>query len=99
MNPGIRDLPIDQRIRLVEEVWDSIAADQGSVGLTEAQRIELNRRLDAYEEDGQAGADVQSVLEGIRKRRNSELGGQKGHVTRQVSWRLRSNDPKYRPLL
>lgn len=68
MNPSLKDLPVDQRIRLVEEVWDSIAADQGSLGLTAAQKEELSRRLAAYEQDGQAGADTKMVLEGIRQR-------------------------------
>lgn len=55
MNPGIRDLPIDERIQLVEDVWDSIAEDQQKLELTQAQREELDRRLLAYEKDGDAG--------------------------------------------
>jgi putative addiction module component (TIGR02574 family) len=40
--------PIDDRIRLVEEVWDRLV-DQGSEpDLTEAQAAELDRRLAAY---------------------------------------------------
>jgi putative addiction module component (TIGR02574 family) len=42
---GIDRLPIDQRLALVEEIWDSIAADSGAVPLTDAQRIELEKRL------------------------------------------------------
>jgi putative addiction module component (TIGR02574 family) len=55
MSPSVKDLPVDQRIRLVEEVWDSIAADQQSLPLTDAQREELNRRLDAFEADSNEG--------------------------------------------
>ena len=51
MNPTLRDLPVDERIRLVEELWDSIAADQEALPLTDEQRAELDRRLDAYEAD------------------------------------------------
>ncbi|XOZ32170.1 addiction module protein [Halomonadaceae bacterium KBTZ08] len=68
MNPGIRDLPIDERIQLVEDVWDSIAEDQQKLELTQAQREELDRRLLAYEKDGDAGDDAGKVLEGIRRR-------------------------------
>ena len=68
MNPGIRDLPIDERIQLVEDVWDSIAEDQQKLELTQSQREELNRRLSAYEKDGDAGNDAGTVLEGIRRR-------------------------------
>ncbi|TLZ31503.1 MAG: hypothetical protein E6K25_06575 [Gammaproteobacteria bacterium] len=34
-----------QRIALVEEIWDSIAADSAAVPLTTPQRDELDRRL------------------------------------------------------
>ena len=42
----IKTLSIDERIRLVQAIWDSIVADSGEqVELTEAQRQELARRL------------------------------------------------------
>jgi putative addiction module component (TIGR02574 family) len=34
---------------LVEELWDSIAADSRAVPLTEAQRTELDRRIAEHE--------------------------------------------------
>ncbi|MDN5870361.1 MAG: addiction module protein [Nitrococcus sp.] len=68
MNPTLRDLPIEQRIQLVEELWDSIAADQGALPLTEEIRTELNRRLDAYEVDGDPGREAEIALADIRKR-------------------------------
>ena len=52
MTANLRELPIDERIRLVEDLWDSIAADQGTLPLKAEQREELDRRLDAYESDG-----------------------------------------------
>lgn len=42
---GIERLPIEERLALVEEIWDSIAADSGAVPLTGAQRIELEKRI------------------------------------------------------
>ena len=42
---GIDDLPRDIRIALVQEIWDTIAAETNSVSLGETQRIELERRL------------------------------------------------------
>ncbi|WHZ18801.1 MAG: hypothetical protein OJF55_000950 [Rhodanobacteraceae bacterium] len=64
----LRNLPIDQRLHLVEDLWDSIAADQRSVPLTDEQREELDRRLDAYELDCNAGRPGNVVLRDIRKR-------------------------------
>jgi putative addiction module component (TIGR02574 family) len=46
---GIERLGIEERLALVEELWDSIAADSAAVPLTEAQRAELDRRLAEHE--------------------------------------------------
>jgi putative addiction module component (TIGR02574 family) len=46
---GIEDLAIEERLALVEELWDSIAADSAAVPLTEAQRAELDRRIAEHE--------------------------------------------------
>lgn len=46
---GIDRLGLEDRLALVEEIWDSIAADSDAVPLTEAQRIELERRYDEDE--------------------------------------------------
>jgi hypothetical protein len=35
---------LDERIRLVEDLWESIAADQRSLVLTQEQKEELDRR-------------------------------------------------------
>lgn len=51
---GIDRLGIEERLTLVEEIWDSIAADSAAVPLTEAQRIELQKRIeedDAHPDD------------------------------------------------
>jgi len=68
MTPELRNLPIAQRIRLVEDLWDSIAADQKALPLTEEQRAELDRRLDRYEADGIKGRLVADAVADIRKR-------------------------------
>jgi putative addiction module component (TIGR02574 family) len=41
-------LPVEERIRLVEDIWDSIAAVPEAVVLTDAQRKDLEARLDAH---------------------------------------------------
>jgi putative addiction module component (TIGR02574 family) len=42
---GIDRLPIEERLALVREIWDGIAAEGRSL-LTDAQRQELERRAD-----------------------------------------------------
>ncbi|MBZ4652649.1 MAG: hypothetical protein JG761_1449 [Proteiniphilum sp.] len=68
MITNLRTLPIVERIRLVEDIWDSIAADQEVLPITDEQRAELDRRLDAYESDGIKGRVASEVIADIRKR-------------------------------
>lgn len=42
---GIDRLPVEDRLTLVQEIWDTIAADSGAVPLTDAQRVELQERI------------------------------------------------------
>jgi putative addiction module component (TIGR02574 family) len=53
---GLDRLSLAERILLVEELWDSIAAEPGAVQLTEAHEQDLQRRLDAYRDDPKAGS-------------------------------------------
>jgi len=41
----ITSLSIDERIRLVQAIWDTIAAEQAHPDLTEAQKEDLDRRI------------------------------------------------------
>ncbi len=67
MNPYLRKLPLEERLRLVEDLWDSIAVDQGALPLTSHQQAEIDRRLDAYEVDGERGCLAADVIADIRK--------------------------------
>jgi putative addiction module component (TIGR02574 family) len=51
----VLSLPLEERLRLVESIWDSIAQFPEALELTEAQRLELDRRLESYEADPSAG--------------------------------------------
>jgi putative addiction module component (TIGR02574 family) len=46
---GIERLGIEERLTLVEEIWDSIAVDSAAIPLTPAQRDELDRRITEHE--------------------------------------------------
>jgi putative addiction module component (TIGR02574 family) len=49
--PGIRQLSVAERLLLVEEIWNSIAAEPAAVPGPDSHRAELDRRLSAYEKD------------------------------------------------
>ena len=63
----VQDLPIEVRLKLVEDLWDSIATDQKTLPLTDAQRAELDSRLDEFEMDGELGEPSDVVLAQIRQ--------------------------------
>ncbi len=44
----IKKMGLSEKILIVEEIWDSIAKDSEYPDLTDAQRSELNRRIDSY---------------------------------------------------
>ncbi len=68
MTANLNTLPIGEKIQLVEDLWDSIAADQASLPLTVEQREKLDKRLDSYESDGIEGRVANEVISDIRKR-------------------------------
>ena len=45
----LRSLPFAERIQLMGDLWDSIADESACLQLTDAQRAELDRRLDDFE--------------------------------------------------
>ena len=60
-------LPPDERLRLVEEIWDSLAATAERVPVPEWHRMELDRRLaDRSEQATLSWSEVQSRLRGAK---------------------------------
>ncbi|HWL95138.1 MAG TPA: addiction module protein [Phycisphaerae bacterium] len=47
----ILSLPAEKRLEIVETIWDSIAAEPESLPISEAQRREIEARLEEYRRD------------------------------------------------
>lgn len=62
----ITGLTREERLELLERLWDSLAADQMALPLTDAQREELDRRLDELDWDGPTGIPAEEVLARLR---------------------------------
>ncbi|MBI1983171.1 MAG: addiction module protein [Acidobacteria bacterium] len=60
-------LEISERIQLVEDIWDSVAAVPDSVELSDAQREELDRRLAAYRQNPDSGSPWSEVRKRISR--------------------------------
>lgn len=62
----IGELTLAERLLLVEQIWDSIAAEQESAAVTPGQAAELERRLEAYRESPAEGASWEEVKTRLR---------------------------------
>ena len=65
---NISDLNPEERLHLIEELWDSLTEKPETVPLTNQQREELDRRLDDLEQSGPVGIPWDEVLQQIRSR-------------------------------
>lgn len=67
MNKELRDramsLPPEQRAELAQELWDSVFGD-----LSEAQKAELDQRLEEHRRDPASAIPYETVLEELRSR-------------------------------
>jgi putative addiction module component (TIGR02574 family) len=65
----IAALTPEQRLELLEQIWDSLSATPGAVPLTQPQREELDRRLDELDAEGPVGIPWEEVYRRLRDRR------------------------------
>lgn len=58
---GLDGLSPEERMSLIEELWDSLTADPEQVSITDAQKVDLDRRLAAFQADPKAGSSWDEV--------------------------------------
>jgi putative addiction module component (TIGR02574 family) len=63
----ILQLTVAERIQLAEDIWDSVAAFPEALPLTDAQKEELDRRLQAYGEKPSEGISWDELKDRLRK--------------------------------
>ena len=59
----------DQRLTLLERVWDSLSRESSELPLSDDQAAELDRRLDAIDAGDTSGVPWEEVLQQVRNRR------------------------------
>ena len=64
----IAALSREERLRLIEQLWDSLSSTPEAVSFTEEQREELDRRLDDLDREGPKGIPADDVLNRLRSR-------------------------------
>jgi len=62
----ILELPVQERIRLVELIWESIAAIPEAVEVTPEVKAELEKRLKEFEANPEAGYSWEQVKSRLR---------------------------------
>ncbi|MVF12282.1 addiction module protein [Ketobacter sp. MCCC 1A13808] len=62
---NIQELSISERILLAEQLWDSVVNSGVEIELTEAQQLELDKRLQSFSEDGNPGSTWTEVKDRI----------------------------------
>jgi putative addiction module component (TIGR02574 family) len=65
---GIDRMSPDQRLQLVQEIWDSLSDEVEASPLTDAQRAEVDRRWAAHLANPQAAIPWEQVLRSWRGR-------------------------------
>ena len=64
----ILKLPVEERMRLVELIWESLAADPSALPLSDAHRTVLDERLAEHERNPDHVATRDEVLAEARRR-------------------------------
>ena len=59
------NLSIPERIQLVEDIWDTIAAEADRVELTEEEKKLIDERLKAYHQNPNLGSPWEDVFNRI----------------------------------
>jgi putative addiction module component (TIGR02574 family) len=65
--PNLNNLPVEDRLKLVQDLWDSIAADTGDAPVDPKHIAEIRERLAAYRSDLVKGERARDVAEAIRR--------------------------------
>jgi putative addiction module component (TIGR02574 family) len=64
---AVESWPAEERLRLIEQVWDGLDAASEESDLTESQRLDLQRRLDAYRDNPKVGSPWEVVKARLRE--------------------------------
>ena len=68
-NIDISELSPEERLELIEELWESLSVRPDALPLTDPQREELDRRIDEMDRGETLGEPWRDVLESIRKQK------------------------------
>ena len=65
---NLSELSRDEKLELIDQLWESLGQDPEALPLTSSQREELDRRLDELEAEGPIGLSWDEVVARARAR-------------------------------
>ena len=68
----ISQLPIDDQLRIINTVWDQMAGESATQ-LSEAQRVELDARIERYKANPDSALTESQLREQLKARREGTL--------------------------
>lgn len=66
---AVLELPVPERLQLVEDIWNSIADAPEALEVTEDEKRLIDERLEAFHRDPQAGSPWEEVYARLTSRR------------------------------
>lgn len=67
LSEQILPLTIPEKLKLIEDIWDSIVINEDQIPLTQSQKQELDRRLASYQNIENQGESWEVVKQRIIK--------------------------------
>jgi putative addiction module component (TIGR02574 family) len=65
----ISKLTVEERLQLMDEIWDSLSNKPEAFPLTAAQEAELDRRLDEIDQGDDSGIPLEDFVQKIRNKK------------------------------
>ena len=64
----ILQLSVAERIQIVEDIWDSISNSPESLSLTDTEKLELDKRLESYQQNPNEGIEWEALKKNLSQR-------------------------------
>ena len=65
----ILELSVAERIQIVEDIWDSINNAPAELPLSEAEKSELDKRLESYRQNPNEGIEWETLKKNLSENR------------------------------
>ncbi len=61
----ILQLSVAERIQIVEDIWDSISESPQNLSLSDAEKAELDKRLESYNQNPNEGIERETLKKNL----------------------------------